>query len=59
MKTQYHWTVLIAAVWLVLTLSACSTYSDRVAPVPLPSLQPDHVEVGGVLISAYPSCGRR
>ncbi|MEE9411875.1 MAG: hypothetical protein V3V22_02360 [Methylococcales bacterium] len=54
MKTQYHWTVLIAAVWLVLTLSACSTYSDRVAPVPLPSLQPDHVEVGGVLISAYP-----
>ncbi len=54
MKTQYHWTTIIAVVCLVLTLSACSTYSDRVAPVPLPSLQPDHLEMDGVLISAYP-----
>lgn len=54
MKTQYHWTTIIAVVCFILTLSACSTYSDRVAPVPLPSLQPDHVEVDGVLISAYP-----
>ncbi len=54
MKSQYHWTTVIAIVCFVLTLSACSTYTDRVAPVPLPSLQPDHVEVDGVLISAYP-----
>jgi hypothetical protein len=54
MKTEYHWLTTAAILCLVLTLSACSTYSDRVAPVPLPALQLDHVEVDGVFISANP-----
>jgi len=33
-------------------LTGCSTYENRVAPIPLPSAQRDHVEVDGVLISA-------
>jgi hypothetical protein len=54
MKTNHHWLATISTLCLVLALSACSTYSDRVAPVPLPALQLDHVEVDGVLISANP-----
>lgn len=54
MKIGYHGLTAAAMFCLVLTLSACSTYSDRVAPVPLPALQLDHVEVDGVFISANP-----
>lgn len=34
------------------SLFACSTYSDRVTPVPLPLLQNDHINVDGVLLVA-------
>ena len=37
---------------MILLIASCSTYKDRVAPVPLPSLQLNHIEVDDVLISA-------
>ncbi|HFD11028.1 MAG TPA: hypothetical protein ENJ32_00955, partial [Crenotrichaceae bacterium] len=52
MKGYRRWIVTLTTVLVILTLSACSTYKDRVAPVPLPSLQLNHVEIDGVLISA-------
>lgn len=35
-----------------LSLLACSTYGDRVSPVPLPSLQNEHTNIEGVLLVA-------
>lgn len=43
------WTVLLMSGIL---LTSCSTYSDKVAPVPLPESQPGHVEVEGVKLTA-------
>jgi len=39
-------------VFSALFLIGCSTYGHRVAPVPLPSLQNDHVNIDGVLLVA-------
>ncbi len=39
--------------WLILVLTSCSTYKDRVAPVPLPASQPQSVQVDGVSIAAH------
>ncbi|HHJ39863.1 MAG: hypothetical protein AXA67_06240 [Methylothermaceae bacteria B42] len=36
-----------------MVLAGCSTYKDRVAPVPLPASQPQSVQVDGVSIAAY------
>lgn len=38
----------------VLGLPACAPYGERVAPVPLPERQSNHVNVGGALITARP-----
>ncbi len=35
-----------------LLLCACSSYGNRVAPVPLPALQNDHVNIEGILLVA-------
>lgn len=43
---------LVALLSLVLMLSACATYGERVAPVPLPGSERAHVEVEGVKILA-------
>jgi len=41
--------------WLVAALVAgCATYGERVAPIPLPEAQADHVEVAGVKLVARP-----
>jgi len=41
--------------WLAAALiTGCSTYGERVAPIPLPEAQADHVEVGGVKLVARP-----
>jgi len=48
----HRWIIATSITCLVVALSACSTYKDRVAPVPLPSLQVNHVEVNGIMISA-------
>lgn len=42
--------------WLgiLLGLSGCATYDDRVAPVPLPTAFSQHVNVAGALIAATP-----
>lgn len=37
---------------LALALSACATYGEHVAPVPLPSAQADHVNIHGVKVIA-------
>ena len=37
-----------------LSLSGCATYSDRVAPVPLPGVFSEHVNVQGALLAATP-----
>lgn len=39
---------------LVFGVTACSTYGERVAPVPLPSAQTNAVDVMGVRLVAYP-----
>jgi|SRR5680860_399002 len=43
-------TVLLAGI--LAGLAGCSTYGDRVAPVPLPEAQPGHVDVDGVKLLA-------
>lgn len=43
---------LFLIIFTSLSLLACSTYGDRVSPVPLPTLQDDHVNIGGVLLVA-------
>ena len=47
-----------AGCWIVigagLALSGCTTYHDRVAPVPLPSAFSEHVNVQGALLVAVP-----
>lgn len=46
-------TMMLALLGFVALLSSsCATYSDRVAPVPLPESQPRHVEVEGVKLLA-------
>ncbi len=52
MKSCMQSSTAILSICLVLALSACSTYKDRVAPVPLPSLEANHIEAEGTLISA-------
>lgn len=37
---------------LALSLLACATYGERVAPVPLPAAQADHVDIGGAKVIA-------
>lgn len=39
---------------LTLSLNGCSTYGDRVAPVPLPAYQADHIDVQGAILTANP-----
>jgi hypothetical protein len=41
----------VAAVIAAGAVAGCSTYEDRVAPVPLPESQAGHVEVGGVKLA--------
>ena len=49
MSTKYSVTVITTAALLsLLLLSACSTYGDKVAPIPLPSEQTGGLEVKGV-----------
>ena len=38
----------------LLGMAACTVYGDRVAPVPLPSSQTNHVDVMGAKLVAYP-----
>jgi hypothetical protein len=46
--------------WLVAVLVAgCATYGERVAPIPLPEAQADHVEVAGVKLVARPYVDQR
>jgi hypothetical protein len=41
--------------WMVAVLATgCATYGERVAPIPLPEAQADHVEVAGVKLLAQP-----
>jgi hypothetical protein len=41
--------------WMVAILvTGCATYGERVAPIPLPEAQADHVEVAGVKLVARP-----
>ncbi len=39
---------------LLVGTTACTTYGDKVAPVPLPSAQTNYVDVMGVKLVAYP-----
>ena len=39
---------------LAAVLAGCATYSDRVAPVPLPDAQARHVDIDGVKLVARP-----
>lgn len=48
-----RWLAIVAWV-LLLTITGCAGYGERVAPVPLPSAQPDHVDVYGVKLLARP-----
>ena len=41
-------------IWTVLHLLGCATYSDKVAPVPLPSTFSEHLNVQGALLAANP-----
>lgn len=50
---------LIALLSLVVVLSACATYGERVAPVPLPEAQAAHVEVDGAKILAQDFANNR
>ena len=43
---------LLLIICVSVSLFACSTYGERVSPVPLPSLQNDHVDVEGALLLA-------
>jgi len=39
---------------ILIVINACAVYEDRVAPVPLPSSQANHVDVMGAKLVAYP-----
>lgn len=39
---------------LLFGISACTSYGERVAPVPLPSSQSNHVDVMGAKLAAFP-----
>jgi hypothetical protein len=39
---------------LLFSISACTFYGERVAPVPLPSSQANHVDVMGAKLAAFP-----
>ncbi len=58
MNRQLVYLIKSPLLWLffgiVLGLSGCATYSDRVAPVPLPSAFSQHVDVQGALLAATP-----
>ncbi|MGR9116654.1 MAG: hypothetical protein ACU85E_12885 [Gammaproteobacteria bacterium] len=41
-------------VWALLNQTGCATYSDRVAPVPLPTAFSEHINVQGALLAAIP-----
>jgi len=43
---------LIPRLLICLMLAACSSYGDRVAPVPLPTASAGHVDVSGVMVAA-------
>lgn len=45
---------LVLLVSFVAILNSCTTYGDRVAPVPLPSAQLNHLDVKGALLAAHP-----
>lgn len=54
MKTPHKMTAISLAGLMALSagLAGCSTYESRVAPIPLPSAQVNHVEIDGVSLSA-------
>ena len=39
---------------LLFGISACSLYGERVAPIPLPSSQVNHVDINGAKLAAFP-----
>lgn len=54
MRTPTQFISISLAAFMALSsgITGCSTYESRVAPIPLPSAQRDHVEIDGVSISA-------
>jgi hypothetical protein len=57
-RSRIGWGAVVG--WMVASLvTGCATYGDRVAPIPLPEAQADHVEVAGVKLVAHPYVDRR
>lgn len=57
-RGRITWGAVVA--WMVAALvTGCATYGERVAPIPLPEAQADHVEVEGVKLVARPYVDKR
>ncbi|MGD2063719.1 MAG: hypothetical protein PVF51_09095, partial [Nitrospirota bacterium] len=58
-KRASGWAAL--CIWMVAAavVAGCATYGERVAPIPLPEAQADHVEVAGVKLVARPYVDKR